>query len=136
MENPSFTGSTSGCSGPEKSYLDALEKGVWKIQSCISCERAIFYPRNVCPHCGCDDLVWFEPSGKGTVYASSTIHRSKEGGGNYNVSLIDLAEGVRLMSTVQGCVSEHVQIGMPVVARVDRSGPSARLVFDAVRTCA
>lgn len=132
MENPSSTGLAGGSFGPEKSYLDALENGVWTIQSCTSCGHAIFYPRNVCPQCGSDELAWFEPSGKGTVYSSSTVHRSKESGGNYNVSLIDLAEGVRLMSTVQGLASEQVKIGMPVVARVDRSGSPARLVFDAV----
>lgn len=118
--------------GPERIYLDSLEKGVWQIQSCRSCMRAVFYPRNVCPHCGGDDLAWFEPSGKGTVYSSSTIYRSAQSGGDYNVSLIDLDEGVRLMSTVLGCPPGQVEIGMPVEARVDRAGTSARLVFERV----
>jgi uncharacterized OB-fold protein len=122
--------SSGGAIGPEKTYLDALEAGVWKIQSCAECKQSVFYPRNVCPHCGCDELSWIKPSGNGTIYSSSTIYRSPELGGNYNVSLIDLEEGVRLMSTVQGCPPADVSIGMPVTARVDRSGSAARLVFD------
>ena len=132
IENPSSSGGASvDSAGPEKIYLDALEKGVWQIQSCATCKRSVFYPRNVCPHCASDELAWFEPSGRGTVYSSSTIYRSQESGGDYNVSLIDLPEGVRLMSTVQGCTPAQIKIGMPVTARVDRSGAMARVVFDA-----
>lgn len=117
-------------------YLDALEQGVWRIQSCADCRRAVFYPRNLCPHCGGVHLNWFTPSGRGTVYSSSTIHRAPESGGSYNVSLIDLDEGVRLMSTISGCPAQAVRIGMAVTARVDRSTTPARLVFDPVEVSA
>lgn len=123
-------GAPAAQAGPEKIYLDGLQNGVWRIQSCTSCKRSIFYPRNFCPHCGGNELTWFEPSGKGTVYSSSAISRSQESGGDYNVSLIDLAEGVRLMSCVQGCAPADVRIGMAVTARLDRSGATTRLVFD------
>lgn len=115
--------------GPERAYQNALENGEWQIQSCEDCQRAIFYPRNVCPHCGGDGLKWFTPSGRGTVYSKSIIYRAAESGGDYLVSLIDLDEGVRLMSSVVGCDVADVKIGMVVRASVDRSGAAARLVF-------
>ncbi|QIL74158.1 DNA-binding protein (plasmid) [Diaphorobacter sp. HDW4B] len=129
VSDSSLSGSNAG---PEKIYLDALEKGIWQIQSCTECRKAIFYPRNVCPHCGGTALSWIAPSGNGTVYSSSTIHRSQEHGGDYNVSLIDLDEGARMMSTVLGCAPLDVKIGMPVKARIDSSATQPRVVFDVV----
>ncbi len=49
------------------------------------------------PHCGSDSLEWVSPSRKGEVY-STTIVRNKTG--DYTVCLIDLEEGLRLMSRV------------------------------------
>ena len=62
-------------------------------------------------------------------YSKSIIYRAAESGGDYLVSLIDLDEGVRLMSSVVGCDVADVKIGMVVRASVDRSGAAARLVF-------
>lgn len=65
-------------------------------------------------------------SGRGTVHATTTV-RTREGA--HNVSLIDLAEGVRLMSRVACEPVDGVRIGMAVQARV-LAGPPAVLVFD------
>ena len=57
-----------------------------------------------------------------------------ENGGDRNIALIDLAEGVRLMSRVEGVPPGQVKIGMKVKARImpgdgGRDG-SPLLVFD------
>lgn len=130
MAGNTDTSSVQSEVGPEKTYFDALARGVWQIQSCQQCGRAVFYPRNVCPYCGGDRLDWFTPSGKGTVYSASTIYRAPEAGGDYNVSLIDLDEGVRLMGGVEGCPPADVKIGMRVNARIGRPEQPARLVFE------
>ncbi len=57
-------------------------------------------------------------SGNGTVYSTSTIHRKPDAGGNYNVALIDLDEGVRMMSRVEDVAPDEVYIGQRVQARV------------------
>jgi len=55
-------------------------------------------------------------SGKGTVYSFVNYHRawhpSYEGKTPYNVSLVDLDEGPRLISNVIECPTEPVKIGM------------------------
>jgi uncharacterized OB-fold protein len=75
----------------------------------------------MCPVCGWRDLRWEESRGSGVVYSSSDVHTRE---GVYNVSLVDLDEGYRVMSTV----GVGVPIGTRVRGRVDDDG---RLVFDA-----
>jgi uncharacterized OB-fold protein len=104
--------------GPEKRYLDALAAGRFEIQKCAACARHVFYPRVICPHCGSDRLEWVAPSGRGTVYSTTVVRRKTADGGDYNVCLVDLAEGVRMMSRVVSLAPQDVSIGMRVKARI------------------
>ena len=63
------------------------------------------------------------------MYASTVVRR-KPPAADYNVALIDLAEGPRLMSTVLGIVPAEVRIGMAVAARIDSAGEAPRIVFE------
>ena len=63
-------------------------------------------------------LDWVEASGDGVVYSTTVVRRRPERGGDHNVALIDLAEGVRMMSRVEGPAPEAVRIGMAVRAYV------------------
>lgn len=105
-------------SGPERIYHDALKGGRFLIQRCNACTKHVFYPRVLCSHCGSPELCWVEPSGRGTVYSRTTLSRKPEAGGDLNVSLVDLEEGVRMMSRVDGIAPTDVRIGMPVHARI------------------
>jgi uncharacterized OB-fold protein len=105
-------------SGPEKRCLDALAAGRFEMQKCAACARHVFYPRVLCPHCGSDRLDWVTASGRGTVYSTTVVRRKPADGGDYNVCLVDLAEGVRLMSRVVSVAPQDVKIGMAVRARI------------------
>ena len=115
--------------GPEQTYFDHLAKGEFHIQHCTNCGKAVFYPRAVCPHCGANTLEFRQASGDGVVYATSVVRQRPEKGGVYNVALIDLAEGARMMSRVEGLAPEDVTIGMAVRAEVDRSGDTPLVIF-------
>lgn len=109
--------------GVEQGYFRNLAEGRFQIQRCLECKRHVFYPREICPHCTSSSLAWVSPSGRGTVYSCTTVRRKAEAGGDYNVSLIDLEEGVRMMSCVTGMAASEVEIGMPVIAKiVERNG--------------
>ena len=82
------------------------------------CGKHVFYPRVVCPHCGADKLEWVAASGTGVVYSTTVVRRKPEAGGDYNVAVIDLAEGPRMMSRVVDLEPTAVKIGMKVNARV------------------
>lgn len=115
--------------GPEQQYLAALAHGQFQIQHCADCDKYIFYPRVLCPHCGGVHLSWVRPSGLGTVYSVSIVRRKESDGGDYNVVLVDLPEGVRLLSRVTGVANEMVTIGMRVHAEIVREDGKPVLVF-------
>jgi hypothetical protein len=65
------------------------------------------------------------------VYAVSIVNRGADKGGPYNVVLVDLAEGPRLMGRVDGVANEAVRIGMAVKARVGKGAAGEPcVVFD------
>jgi uncharacterized OB-fold protein len=102
-----------------KPFWAALREHRLIAQRCNACGRFFsFPPQGSCPHCLAADFRWEELSGNGTVYSFVTYHRawhpSYEGKTPYNVSLVDLAEGPRLISNVIDCPPDQVRIGMPV----------------------
>lgn len=115
--------------GVEAQYRQALDEGRFLIQHCAGCDRAVFYPRMICPHCGAGKLGWTTPDGRGTVYSTTVVRRKPEAGGDYNVALIDLQEGVRLMSRVEGIAAADVRIGMAVRAQVTQQNGHGLVVF-------
>lgn len=110
---------------PAGVYRRYLEAGKLGFQRCRGCSAAVFYPRVICPSCGGEALEWETSSGRGTVYATTAVHRRETG--PYNVVLVDLEEGFRMMSRVEGIVAADVEIGMPVVfqVRYEDGGPVA-----------
>ncbi|MDX2424684.1 MAG: OB-fold domain-containing protein [Cycloclasticus sp.] len=115
--------------GPDQVYLDHLRQQNFSLPRCQACGEFHFFPRVVCPHCGSYDLEWQALSGKAEVYSTTTIRRKPERGGNYNVSLITLEEGPRLMSRVEGIDSELVKIGAKVCASINNDGDEPFVVF-------
>ncbi|MBL8543355.1 MAG: OB-fold domain-containing protein [Hyphomonadaceae bacterium] len=113
--------------GPDKAFFDYLRQGRFMLQRAVSDGRYVFYPRAVAPGDGAA-LEWIEASGLGRVY-STTVVRKKPPEPSYNVALIDLAEGPRMMSRVEGIAPEAVAIGMAVKARIDASGEEPVVVF-------
>jgi uncharacterized OB-fold protein len=78
----------------------------------------LWFPREVDPDHPTSTIEWREASGEGVVYAASVMHRPgpgrDEADGPYVVAMIELAEGVRMMSNVVGCPPEDVTVGTPV----------------------
>ena len=114
---------------PEREYFEHLAAGRFMIQRSRSTGGHVFYPRVAEPGTGATDLEWVEASGRGTVY-STTVIRQKAPTPNYNLALIDLAEGPRLMSRVDGIVPEAVKIGMAVNAKLVAENEHTLVVFE------
>lgn len=120
--------------GPQARYFAALAEGRFEIQHCVTCQACQFFPRTVCMHCGGMALSWIRPTGRGTIYSTSIVRRKPDAGGDYNVALVDLQEGVRLMSRVEDIAATDVYIGMAVRAQVRSTDAGPRLVFVAEAT--
>lgn len=107
---------------PDVEFRAFLTEGRFMIQRSKSTGAHVFYPRAVAPGTGARDLEWVEASGHGVVY-STTVVRKKPPEPSYNVALIDLAEGPRMMSRVEGLDPAAVTIGAAVKASIiDQDG--------------
>jgi uncharacterized OB-fold protein len=116
---------------PEKDFAAYLAAGRFMLQRSRETGCYIFYPRVAEPGTGCTDLELVEASGSGTVY-STTVIRQKPPTPSYNLALVDLAEGPRMMSRVEGIAPEQVRIGMRVSAKIIRENDMPLLVFEPV----
>ena len=101
---------------PMAVYRRHLAQGQLAYQYSLAANAPFFYPRVVCPYTGSDAFEWRVSSGLGTVYAVTVVHASKDA--RYNVVLVELDEGFRLLSRVDGVAPESVRIGLRVKVRI------------------
>ena len=113
---------------PLQDYMEFLSKGKLMLLRSRSTGGYVFYPRVAEPRTGATDLEWVEASGRGSIYAC-TIVRQRPPTQNYNVVLVDLAEGPRMMSTVVEMENEDIRIGMPVQAVIIERDGAPLVVF-------
>ena len=97
-------------------YWDGCGIGELRLQQCTACGKHQFYPRTICSHCNAGDLSWVVVEGGGKIASFTVVRRgiSKAYEAPYVVALIDLTEGVRLMSNVIDVDPEHVSVGASV----------------------
>ena len=97
-------------------FWDATRQRRLLVQWCIDCGRPIFFPRDVCPRCLGTDLEWRSSPGTGSVYTFTVEHNAQTAGlaAPYAIALIDLDEGIRMMTNVVGCPPEEIYVGMRV----------------------
>ncbi len=116
---------------PDAQYSAYLQEGRFMLQRNRQTGRAFFYPRVAEPGTGCTDLEWFAPSGLGRVYAVTVISQRPPAQA-YGVVLVDLDEGPRMMSRVDGIAPEEVRIGQRVQAKVIQENDAPLVVFECV----
>lgn len=110
--------------GPQATFETYLAEGRFMIQRSATTGEHVFYPRVLAPS-GATDLDWVEAKGTGTLYAI-TVNRGRDA--SHNVALVDLDEGVRMMSTLPDV--ETAPIGARVKARIENAPDGPRVVFD------
>jgi len=124
--------------------IDEETRGFWEacsrhelyLQRCGKCGTFRYPPRALCPACLSSAIEWVRASGRGTVYSFTITHQNQAPGFRerlpYVLAVVELAEGVRLMTNVVSCAPDAVHIGMPVeVAWDDVTSEVAIPVFTA-----
>lgn len=116
---------------PVEQYREHLSRGELGYQA-DETGRAVFFPRVTAPNGFSGALTWKASAGLGTVYATTYI--TPKGESAYNVALVDMDEGFRLMSRVEGIAADKVRIGMRVKVRIHPAEGDEGLypVFDPV----
>ncbi|SOE12322.1 Uncharacterized OB-fold protein, contains Zn-ribbon domain [Streptomyces sp. 2323.1] len=86
------------------------------IQRCTGCRTLRFPWLPGCSRCGSPEWDTVEASGAGTVFSYVVLHHPPFPAFDppYAVGLIELAEGVRMVSNIVGVPYDQVRIGMPV----------------------
>ena len=85
-------------------YWDALKQGRLTFQRCRACSHAWLPPRAECPECLAAGWDWAEASGKGRVISWVIYHHAYHAAFKeklpYNVALVELDEGPRLVTNI------------------------------------
>jgi uncharacterized protein len=108
-----------------REYWEGCARHELLAQRCDRCERLRFPPRPMCPHCSSLGSLWTRLSGEARVVTWTICHPpvlpAFESQVPYAVVLVELAEGLRMISSLVDCPPEEIQAGMAV-----------DVVFDAV----
>jgi uncharacterized OB-fold protein len=109
--------------GEAREFWEGCARHELLLQHCRACGRVQFYPRTLCKECWSTDLEWVPSDGLGSVYSFTVVHRPPspafESIVPYVVALIELDEGVRMLSHVVGTPPDDVQIGQRVRVAFD-----------------
>ncbi|HEY0754554.1 MAG TPA: OB-fold domain-containing protein [Ktedonobacteraceae bacterium] len=88
------------------------------IQRCAACGSAHWPVKSRCSVCFSTQISWVQASGKATLYTFALMHQLYHPGFAselpYNIAEVDLAEGLRVISTIVGCSNADLRIGMPL----------------------
>ena len=108
-------------------YFEGTAAGELRIRHCRSCGNLFRFAHAWCPSCWSQDLDFKVASGRGRVETFTVVHQapypSFEDRIPYVIALIELEEGVRMMSNIVGCDPEEVEIGLPVSVTYEERGP-------------
>ena len=100
-----------------KPFWDGVAEKRLMLKACRACGKPHFYPRELCPHCGSDDLDWIEASGEGEIYSYTICHRPAgpafADDAPYVIAIVALDEGPRMMTQINGS-REALAIGRRV----------------------
>ena len=101
-----------------RGYWEALARHELYFQRCRDCGTKRFYPRALCPACLSSATEWVRASGRGTIYSFTVTYQNQAPGFReelpYVLAIVELDEGVRMMTNVVGCAPDAVRVGMAV----------------------
>lgn len=96
-----------------KGFWEGCKKNELRIQKCKDCNEFIMYPKLFCPKCLSKNLEWVKAKGTGKIYSYSVVHSYAPtqfaDDVPYVVAVIDLDEGVRMMSNIVESALEKVK---------------------------
>ena len=108
-------------------YFEGTAAGELRIRRCKECAHLFRFAHAWCPECWSQDLDFVVTAGRGTIETFTVVHQapyeSFEDRIPYVIALIELDEGVRMMSNIVGCDPGDVRIGLPVKVTFEERGP-------------
>jgi uncharacterized OB-fold protein len=101
------------------------------VQRCTQCGTLRFPARPRCSACLHAGAEWVPVSGRGDIFSYVVVHQAAHPGfaavAPYAVVVVQLAEGVRMLSGVTGIGPHELRVGMPVEVTFEARGPDVLL---------
>jgi len=88
-------------------------------EECTNCGVKIFPSTSVCPECGCRDFKKYKLPERGTITSWTVINNAPAGYKKYVpyiVGLVDLGDGIKLLSQIVDISPGELEFNMPVKA--------------------
>jgi uncharacterized OB-fold protein len=105
-------------------FYDGTLRGELMLQRCGACGTWMWPVKSRCTSCFGDDLAWTPARGTGTLYSFTLVHQVFHPGFAsevpYNVVMVDLDEGVRLITNVVGVPNDGLRVGMALAVTFER----------------
>jgi len=110
-------------------YWQGLREGKLLIQRCSDCQILRHPPQPMCEHCQSTHWNTIESSGKGSIYTYTVMHYPEIPPFDYpnTIVLVELDEGVRLVSQLEDCKPDQISIGMAVTMHIKEVQPGMSL---------
>lgn len=113
-------------------YWQAARAHEIRLPKCADCGHVRAQFERWCPRCGCEQSTWEKMSGRGRVWSFCTFHRpyfpAFEPEIPYNVAMVQLDEGPRLITNIVATDRHAIRVGMPVEVAFDDVTPEVTLV--------
>jgi uncharacterized OB-fold protein len=111
-------------------YWDALSAGHLTYQKCLACGHAWLPPRSECPACLGDQWQWTPAAGGARLISwvvyHTAFHAAFKDRLPYNVAVVELDEGPRLISNVVGITDhEALKIEQRLTLVVEKEGATS-----------
>ncbi|MFI5398866.1 MAG: Zn-ribbon domain-containing OB-fold protein [Candidatus Binatia bacterium] len=117
--------------GFAKEFYDWCKRRELRFQRCTDCGAWRHVPREMCAECGSWKWEWAKSSGRGKVFTwtvvARALHPAFQHDTPYAPVVVEMDEGVRLLSAVTDCTPDQLQIGMPVEVTFDDVTPEITL---------
>jgi uncharacterized OB-fold protein len=94
-------------------YWDGLKRHELRIQRCLDCNQAYFYPRPFCPRCFSWNVEWITASGRARLHTFEVVHRAPPAfaaDAPYVLAVVELEEGPRMMTNLVGVAPNPAQL--------------------------
>jgi uncharacterized OB-fold protein len=137
---------TTSYSKPLPDIKDELTAPYWaaakhhelRMQRCPSCGYVRYPAAKRCPECLAENDEWVLLSGRGTVWSFGVYYhvfnRAFADDIPYNIALVQLEEGPRLITNIVGIPNEDIKVDMPVEVVFDDVTDEVTLVKFKPRT--
>ena len=104
--------------GHSADFYGYCKQGELRFQRCTDCQAWRHVPRELCAECGSWAWEWARSSGKGEVFTFTVVgralHPAFAEAVPYAATVVELEEGVRLLSKVTDVPPDELEIGMKV----------------------